>query len=77
MLNVAGRISTAIMLADPLTKPMDSTFLRTTLGLGRFRIYDENKTLQENAYRKYGNTWVQGLGEKFINKENITDVNSS
>ena len=70
-------ISTAIMLADPLTKPMDSTFLRTTLGLGRFRIYDENKTLQENANRKYGNTWVQGLGEKFINKENITDVNSS
>ena len=69
-------ISTAIMLADPLTKPMDSTFLRTTLSLGRFRIYDENKTLQENANRKYGTTWVRELGEKFINKESKTDVNS-
>lgn len=37
-------ISTAIMLADCLTKNMDSTFLRTVLQLGRFRIYDESHT---------------------------------
>jgi len=38
-------ISTAIMLADCLTKPMDSSFLRNVLRLGRFRIFDEQKTL--------------------------------
>ena len=52
-------ISTAIMLADCLTKAMDATFLRTVLALGRFRIYDEEMTLKQNATRKYGVTWVK------------------
>ena len=52
-------ISTAIMLADCLTKSMDSTFLRTVLQLGRFRIYDEEMTLKQNSNRKYGVTWVK------------------
>ena len=51
-------VSTAIMLADGLTKNMDTTFLRTMLQLGRFRIYDEDLTLRPNANRKYGVTWV-------------------
>ena len=53
-------ISTAIMLADALTKPMDSTFMRRVLQLGRFRIYDEEGTLKHNANRKYGKTcWLE------------------
>ena len=51
-------VSTAIMIADCLTKPMDSTFMRTILQLGKFRIYDEDLTLKQNANRKYGVTWV-------------------
>ena len=51
-------VSTAIMLADCLTKPMDATFLRTVLNLGKFRIYDEDLTLKQNANRKYGVTWI-------------------
>ena len=51
-------VSTAIMLADSLTKVMDSTFLRTVMQLGKFRIYDEDQTLRTNANRKYGVTWV-------------------
>lgn len=47
-------ISTAIMLADCLTKAMDSTFLRTVLRLGRFRIYDEDMTWKQNSNRKIG-----------------------
>ena len=52
-------ISTAIMLANTLTKPMDSTYLRTVLNLGRFRIFGESQSLQENANQKYGKTWVK------------------
>ena len=51
-------VSTAIMLADCLTKPMNATFLRTVLQLGKFRIYDESLTLKQNANRKFGVTWV-------------------
>lgn len=51
-------ISTAIMIADCLTKSMDATFMRTILKLGKFRIYDEDLTLRQNATRKYGVTWV-------------------
>ena len=57
-------ISAAIMLADCLTKSMDSTFLRTVLALGRFRIYDEDMTLKQNANRKYGVTWVTQSNSK-------------
>jgi len=51
-------VSTAIMLADCLTKAMDATFLRTVLQLGKFRIYDEDLTLKQNATRKFGVTWI-------------------
>ena len=51
-------VSTAIMLADCLTKPMDVTFLRTFLSLGKIRIYDEDLTLKQNSNRKYGVTWI-------------------
>ena len=37
------------MVADFLTKVVDSSLMRTVLQLGRFRIYDENLTLKQNA----------------------------
>ena len=51
-------ISTAIMLADCLTKPMESSFLRTVLRLGKFRIFDEQQTLQNNSHSKIAAKWV-------------------
>ena len=46
------------MLADCLTKPMESSFLRTVLRLGKFRIFDEQQTLQNNSHRKIAAKWV-------------------
>ena len=66
--------STAIMLADCLTKPMDATFLRTVLQLGKFRLYDEDLTLKQNATRKYGVTWVNDkMGNNGDNNRNFKD----
>lgn len=56
-------ISTAIMLADCLTKPMDSTFLRTVLQLGRFRIFDEDATLKNNNHKKIATKWMNQQDE--------------
>ena len=48
------------MLADALTKPMDLSFMRRVLQLGRFPIYDEEGTLKHNANRKYCKTcWLE------------------
>ena len=60
-------ISTAIMLADPLTKPMDASFLRSVLQLGKFRIYDEHQTLQNNVHRKVAARWIRGMDENVPN----------
>eukprot|EP00435_Cladocopium_sp_Y103_P014115 s5986_g3.t1 len=74
-------ISTAIMLADCLTKPMEATFLRTVLKLGRFRIFYENQTLQNNSHRKIAAKWVSlpeaALDEEtnVLPKEKETSVN--
>ena len=54
---------TAKMLADPLTKPMDASFLRSVLQLGKFRIYDEHQTLQNNVHRKVAAQWIRGMDE--------------
>ena len=59
-------ISTAIMLADCLTKPMDATFLRKVLAIGKFRIFDETSTLKVNANRKYGERWAEGFRKQAV-----------
>ena len=55
-------ISTAIMLADCLTKSMDATFLRQVLQLGRFRIFDSEKELHNNPHKKVATRWIQKVG---------------
>ena len=52
-------ISTAIMLADCLTRAMDATFLRKVLQLGRFRIYDAEKELHNKPHKKGATRWIQ------------------
>ena len=51
-------IPTSLMLADPLTKPMDPSVLRTALATGLFQIYDEASVLRENAHRKCAVSWL-------------------
>ena len=52
-------IPTTLMIADPLTKVMDSSLLRTTLRSGAFRIFDEAAVLRYNAHRKQALKWLQ------------------
>lgn len=75
-------ISTAIMLADCLTKPMDASFLRKVLAIGRFRIFDETKTLKTNANRKFGERWAEGFRNLATDsfrkeKQNVCEFNGS
>ena len=51
-------IPTSLMLADPLTKPMDPSVLRAALATGLFQIYDEASVLRENAHRKCAVSWL-------------------
>ena len=44
-------------------KPMDSSFLRKVLGLGKFRIYDDTSSLKENPDKKFSARWVEAFGE--------------
>ena len=53
-------VPTTLMLADALTKAMDSTLLRTFLASGQFQIYDEESVLRYNAHRKQAISWIQG-----------------
>ena len=64
-------ISTAIMLADCLTKPLDASFLRTVLSIGKFRIFDETSTLNTNAHRKYGERWAEGFRKQATESSRI------
>ena len=59
-------ISTAIILPDCLTKPMDAIFLRKVLATGKFRIFDETSTLKTNANRKFGERWAEGFRKQAV-----------
>ena len=52
-------MSTATLLADCLTKVMETTYIREVLQLGTFQPYDEDLILRTKATRKYGITWAQ------------------
>ena len=51
-------LPTTIMLADALTKVMDSDLLRTTLRTAQFQIFDETAVLRYNAHRKQALKWL-------------------
>ena len=52
-------ILTTLMLADALTKPMDSTLLRTVLSRSRCVLYDPDHPLEKTAQRKAASSWLQ------------------
>ena len=51
-------LPTTLMLADPLTKPMDASLLRAALQKGVFCLYDEESCLRYNAQRKDAISWL-------------------
>ena len=51
-------LPTTLMLADALTKVMDSDLLRTTLRTAQFQIFDETAVLRYNAHRKQALKWL-------------------
>ena len=51
-------IPTTLMLADALTKVMDTTLLRTALRKGVFCLYDEESCLRYNAHRRDAISWL-------------------
>ena len=62
--NVSFRwIPTTLMLADALTKPMESTLIRAVLSQSRFRLYDGSQTLAKDAQRKQAVTWLDDGAE--------------
>jgi hypothetical protein len=69
-------VSTAIIIADCLTKPVDSRFMWAILQFGNFRIYDASLSLKQNANRKFGVTWVHNRIIKRGQCETIDDVPS-
>ena len=56
-------VPTTLMLADCLTKGMDSSFLRAVLARGRFKLHDEAHTLEKTAHRKHVLKWLYGQSE--------------
>ena len=57
------------MLADCLTKPMDSAFLRKVLMLGKFRIYDDSSALKSNPNRKFSARWIESFEESQMKRK--------
>lgn len=69
-------ISTAIMLAGCLTKPMDSAFLRRVLSLGKFRIYDEDSSLKTSPNRKFSSRWIESFQDPSHSKRKDNECES-
>eukprot|EP00435_Cladocopium_sp_Y103_P025644 s3158_g6.t1 len=58
--NVAMRwISTQAMLADSLTKSMDSSMLRECLRTGRYTLFDEGESLRQRASKRERLQWLK------------------
>ena len=52
-------IPTTLMLADSLTKVIDTMLLRTALHKGVFCLYDEESCLRYNAQRRDAISWLK------------------
>ena len=52
-------IPTSLMLADALTKAMNSELLRKVFALGRWKLHDAQHALDKAAHRKQALTWLE------------------
>lgn len=62
-------VHSGAQLADSLTKAMESHFLRETLRLGHYKLFeDEASTLKERAKTKDRLRWLRSQPESHSNK---------
>ena len=60
-------VHSGAQLADSLTKPMETSFLRATLRLGCYKLHDESAMLRERAHTRDRIKWLrQGLPERDV-----------
>ena len=52
------------MLADSLTKSMDSSMLRECLRTGRYSLFDEQESLKQRASKRERLQWLREEGPK-------------
>eukprot|EP00435_Cladocopium_sp_Y103_P042279 s1426_g11.t1 len=57
-------ISTQAMLADSLTKTMDSYLLRECLRTGRYALFDEQESLKQRASKRDRLKWIHQQGHE-------------
>ena len=67
--NIAMRwISTQAMLADTLTKTMDSSVLRQCLKTGQYSLFDETESLKQRASKRERLRWITRDGHEETSK---------
>ena len=67
--NIAMRwISTQAMLADALTKTMDSSVLRQCLKTGKYSLFDETESLKQRATKRERLQWITRDGHESTSK---------
>ena len=59
-----------------LLRSLWTTFMRTVLALGKFRIYDEMQSLQNNATKRYGKTWISSNGADSKEKNSECEIHT-
>ena len=52
-------VHSGAQLADALTKDMECTFLRQTLKLGKYKLYDQEQILKVRANARNRLKWLQ------------------
>ena len=73
--NIAMRwISTQAMLADALTKTMDSSLLRECLRTGTYSLFDETESLKQRASKRDRLKWINQHGHAEKNETNNPSV---
>lgn len=53
-------VHSGAQLADALTKVMESSFLRETLQVGKYKLHDENEVLKQRADKRQRIQWLKG-----------------
>lgn len=59
-------VHSGAQLADALTKEMECSFLRRTLHLGKYKLFDQDQILKERANARYRIKWLQNEQNKNI-----------
>ncbi len=65
-------VHSGAQLADSLTKIMESSFLRETLRLGKYRLHDELKVLKSRANSRNRLKWLKSTDDPLCNDASVS-----